>query len=897
MKRVFLPLFMLLCGVLSADSPKVFFRLKLDQVMPEGHPVRAAVSIFPDFRFFPWMTFGKFGVGKESGKIPFSTEFAAQIPWNDITARDMFRAGELSPWIDITDELAVAKGETPRRTPFRKTLCIAFEDPQLPLPGPGNAPRPNPIRRGGKTDRGNVRGVRACLEFASAPTENAVVKKLQIASDSSVISVVLDGTLDEKKKRRRLSEFTRIRSLEEDLREELDYLCRNIPVPAETLKKCTSASWVHHGYHFNLYDSGLEKIRMASLRRMGFNYINWYITPPENRKPDGLSFQFIEFPTGPEWLLKSPYHPVPDEEAIRQIRTILDRWFTEYGIDRTREVLCRVGDEIKLIPEDLLYAEKECPERFRAFLREKGEAVQGTEKPVRRKDIRNAADARLYYFSCMFRHQETLNFWKKYMSLMRRAFGTTPVRFGMESCGISYDVWPDYQEMSAVPLMDYFIHEFTCKMWIPPHYMDLKAARFASAAKYGKEEAGALMAPNRVATETGNELTGTQALSRGFRHVFFYMSFSEDNSTRNDRERPVARFNRRFAALENLLLTAESSMNTGSIALGVSEASEVWRSNDDWRSTLTFNLSRGVQTERHFLASALARTQLPFDYLTEPLMEKYLSRYTVLILPDPNLSRSARKCVAEWVRNGGRLLTVAGSAALDEFNQPHRLQTDLNAGLSDKVKISRGMSYGEYDPVLFRKSACGRLTSVSGKPLDCFIAREELLAENGDRVLASWENGAAAAVERKIGKGTWIHLGFLPGAAAARSSSAVFLESMKHYWQPELQADQYSLAPELMAFCTSLFPEEMNARRIYADRIGIETALFENGKKGAVILSDWHSSGRKTVRVFLPRGVWQSCRTEDGAETALRTDSQGIQYFDTELTVSQVLFLNRENHR
>lgn len=104
-------------------------------------------------------------------------------------------------------------------------------------------------------------------------------------------------------------------------------------------------------------------------------------------------------------------------------------------------------------------------------------------------------------------------------------------------------------------------------MWIPPHYMDLKAARFASAAKFGKEEAGALMAPNRVATEAGNELVGTQALSRGFRHAFFYMSFSEDNSTRNDRERPVARFNRRFAALENLLLTAESSMNTAALPL------------------------------------------------------------------------------------------------------------------------------------------------------------------------------------------------------------------------------------------------------------------------------------------------------------------------------------------
>lgn len=70
MKRVFLPLFMLLCGVLSADSPKVFFRLKLEQVMPEGHPVRAAVSGFSGFPFFPMDDFRKIRGGERIRKNP-----------------------------------------------------------------------------------------------------------------------------------------------------------------------------------------------------------------------------------------------------------------------------------------------------------------------------------------------------------------------------------------------------------------------------------------------------------------------------------------------------------------------------------------------------------------------------------------------------------------------------------------------------------------------------------------------------------------------------------------------------------------------------------------------------------------------------------------------------------
>ena len=886
--QLILPL-CLLGGILMADTPKAFFRMKIERTDPENQPIRTAVSVFPSDRFFPWMSVGKFGIGKVSGKIPFPKDLKDVLPWSEILEKDQFLAGETTPWIDITEDLSVQTGETARQILNRKTFCVTFQNPKLPT-HIGRAPGPNPVRHGYKGDCGNLKAVSAILEFASAPDEKHIVKQLKISTDYSVIAVVMSGILDEKKNLKPLEQFTTLESLHDDLKREHDFLQKENPFQT-TLKKCVSSSWVHHGYNFDFYDSKSEKLRLDTLRRMGFNYVNWYITPPRNPAPEGISFQFIEFPTGPEWLLKSPFHPVPKEKALAQIREVLETWMEEYHIDRNKEVLCRVGDEIKLIPEKLLYSEPECAERFRAFLKSKGVEVKGTEKPVLRDDIKTADDAQLYYYSCEFRHKITLEFWLQYMALMREAFGEVPVRFGMESCGISYDSWPDYQEMSEAHLMDYFIHEFCNKIWIPHHYILGKGAQFASAAKYGKEEAGGLMAPERVKTEHGNDLIGAVALSRGFRHAFFYMQFSPDDQSRAWKERSVARFNRRFVQLEEFILNSQSSMNGGTVAVGVSHASEVWRDNKNLTSTLTNNIARGVLAERHLTMTALDLCQMPYDYLTEPMMEKNLKNYTSLILPDPNLSAPARKAVAEWVRNGGHLITFAESASLDEFNQPHRLQEDLQCGLADKVIAPRGMHYGEYNPDLFDKAKAVGIVEQNGTKIKCVIAREDLAAEG--TILAKWDNGSTAAAERKVGKGCWTHLGYLPGPSLARSASEVFQESMKHYWEQEKQADQCEFAPELLTLLPSLLKEETAARQISVNRPGVTASLFVHHKKGAVILADFGSKETKKVQVHLPGGRWTKCKTEDGLVLPIRENGKE-QIVETDLGSTLVLFLTKE---
>lgn len=876
-----------------AESPKIYFRVHLEKTSPAGHPVRIGVSVFESFRFFPWITFGKFGIGKKSGKIPFSTEFAAVLPWDSIGKEDWFAPGETTPWVEISADLAGAKGDSPARPPSTKTFCVAFQSPLLPSM-PGAAPSPRPIRRGFKGDGGNLKGVGAILEFADAPDEKALVKSLRVTTDLSVIPVVLSGLLDRKLKLKSLREFEQIRHVNEVLQEEYDFLKRNLPGETAPLKRCVSSSWIHHGYHFNLYDSAAERIRMESLKLMGFNYINWYITPPRTPAPDGISFQFIEFPTGPEWLLKSPFAPIDEEEAVSRIRGILETWRKDYRIDSSREVYCRVGDEIKLLSEDLLYPDPACAPAFRRFLKDRGIAVDGTETPVRGSSIHTEQDARLYYYSTEFRHQLTLDFWKTYMRIFRRAFGRTPVRFGMESCGISRDAWPDYHEMSMVPIMDFFIHEYTTKMWIPHHYGIAKAARLASAAKYGREEAGGLFAPGRVASGIGSDLLGISALGRGFRHAFFYCFFPDDPQGRKNVQLATARFNRRFSQLEHLILNGESTANSGIVAVGISAASDLWRG-AKWQTRGIPYLARGVLCERNLLMAALGMNQVPFDYFPEELMKQHLENYRILFLPDPNLLESLHGIVVDWVRRGGHLVTIAGSAAQNEFNLPASLGEKLVPGYLARRTGGRDKFYGEFAPELYNFKPVGNV-SLKGRKTDFVLIREELEPKDGT-VLLEWENRRPAAVEYPVGKGKWTHLGFLPGASMARSAQDAFRKSLRNLRRPELQHDQCAFAPELLTLYGSLIPSALRERKVWIDRPGVEAALWEDNASGALLLADYTDKKPKQICVRLKSGgKWAVCRREDGTELEIRNEN-GIQTIRLPFLSTEVLTLRKKGEK
>jgi len=263
------------------------------------------------------------------------------------------------------------------------------------------------------------------------------------------------------------------------------------------------------------------------------------------------------------------------------------------------------------------------------------------------------------------------------------------------------------------------------------------------------------------------------------------------------------------------------------------------------------------------------------------------------VLPDPNLSEDAQNIVAEWVRNGGHLITIAGSAALNEFNQPASLGQKLSGDFLHKVAGGRDKAYGEYAKELYDFPSIGSVL-LNGKKTDCVVIREELNGKDG-KVLVRWENNRPAAVSYPVGKGVWTHIGFLPGASMARSARTAFLQSLVHRNKPALQHDQCEFAPELLTFYPSLMPEEMAARRIWTDRPGVEATLWEKKDRAAVLLADYGSGADKKVRVFLRSKVpWTECRSEEGERIPVRTEN-GVSVMEIPLASTRLLLLSGRN--
>ena len=440
--------------------------------------------------------------------------------------------------------------------------------------------------------------------------------------------------------------------------------------------------------------------------------------------------------------------------------------------------------------------------------------------------------------------------------------------------------------MSEAGLMDFFIHEYTTKIWVPHHYGIAIAARHASAAKFGQEEAGGLFAPSRIGTEIGNDLLGITALGRGFRHAFFYEYF-QDTAQQRKLTCSIGRFNRRMAALEPFLLKGSSSMNSSRTAVGISPYSELWRGGT-WADSMAPTLARGVLAERNLLMTSLALTQVPFDYLPEQLVEFALKNYNTLFLTDPNLGGNARRAVADFVRGGGTLITIAAAAARDECNMPLALEREFGLPECGKTILDRTRPYGEYNQDLYQFPVIGTAT-IGDASIDCVVSRVQW-AVNAGKVLGKWEDGSCSAVEYRIGQGRWIALGFLPGASLAQSASEKFLVSLGTR-RGGHQHDQCSFDSGILQLYLTLVPELADSRQVWAQYPGIEVSLYENEGSGCVLLGNYAGEAISAVRITLRTSRrYRSAETENGVNLVLRKESHGYS-FEVSLPSTALVFL------
>jgi len=209
------------------------------------------------------------------------------------------------------------------------------------------------MRRGTKQDGGNLQAFKGVFQFSADPDKDDV-KTLSLTSDISCAVFDLRGVLDENRKLRPIRQWEALQSIGETLRQENEEIKSKLTGSVPVLRKLTSSTWIHHGYQFNFYDSAAETLQRDTMRLLGFNFINYYMTPPRLKaaENDVYSMQFIELPTGPEWLMQSPFAAIDQAAVRKRIGDIVQRWMQEYCIDKERPILCRVGDEIKLLQEE-----------------------------------------------------------------------------------------------------------------------------------------------------------------------------------------------------------------------------------------------------------------------------------------------------------------------------------------------------------------------------------------------------------------------------------------------------------------------------------------------------------------------------------------------------------------
>jgi len=174
--------------------------------------------------------------------------------------------------------------------------------------------------------------------------------------------------------------------------------------------------------------------------------------------------------------------------------------------------------------------------------------------------------------------------------------------------------------------------------------------------------------------------------------------------------------------------------------------------------------------------TALQHAHIPVDPLDEVMLATAdLSRYKVIYISGPSLTRAAARRIAQWVESGGTLCTSGWGLVRDEANQPlDVLQPVLGLKKRNEPQMwYRVALYGAtrlepYDdarrviaPVPDGAKIVGSAPFTgSFQPV---IGREVLEPDVGTEVLVRFADGGAAVTRHAYGKGQAYVVGFFPG--------------------------------------------------------------------------------------------------------------------------------------
>ncbi len=711
------------CLVLTTDSmyvpkasdfqPKIWLRVTL------GPSVKNPVYVhcFSDHYRPPW--YKHFSLSKDGYEERVSPRRGKAA---------FLRAGESTPWCDITPAIHEDRGA---RLELRLAEKYSYTE--------------------------WVPSCDAVFEFATAPSDDAIVKRFERRGAGAGLTVVTPGVLTKET----ASALRRDRDYFEDSRK----LAATLPKVAWGKRPERFPFFLSVNLRPRLFDPEIRYGELRIISQLGFNGLVGHVDSTLR----GFGFRFTRAATK-SWYMKERCYLQPERDRIKsKIAAAAVKW------SETPATLVMFMDEPTGKPLAHAASCAVCTREFAKWLRDEERVPLADLRRQSWDDVRPVTakarntDPALYYYSQRFRAKALADFLRLQTNEIRRAFAGLPpatvnfsdgavFRANMYLQGVDYFHLFKTQALSMAWSEDW--SNLAATYQCAGYNVDLLRA----ACKYHDQPLGMYLIISSGRTPLDVKLKAYSSIGRGARMLqsyaygIPYASHHKGWYMKRDMYVAVKELAHEIGAAEDLLLQAKRIPSE--VAFLYSTTSDIW--------TLGANELYGHDRMHTYLA--LMHAQVPVDFLSEgDVIEGRLRPYKALYVFGPNLEKGAAAAIAKWTQSGGVLYLAAGAATADRYNRPAK-PLDAALGLS-RGDVETLQAYTGPGRNLRRLAPKGRVSLPRGAA-DLFGVRQSLDAgaTRGASVLARSDDGSPLAMRCPRGKGVVYVIGFMPSISYIRKA-------------------------------------------------------------------------------------------------------------------------------
>ena len=233
--------------------------------------------------------------------------------------------------------------------------------------------------------------------------------------------------------------------------------------------------------------------------------------------------------------------------------------------------------------------------------------------------------------------------------------------------------------------------------------------------------------------------------------------------------KPLSTAMKHVAQAEDLLYPGQA--REPQVAILTPQSAQFWDLEDQEIATGLYdatnvafaNQRMAYMTDTNGIWRALSHAATPVRFVDEQhLAERDLKNIKVLYITTPDLPREAADGVLQWVREGGTLVTSAGTGFYDRYHQPDNT-------------LAKAAGYASPDAlrmIIVNPSDVTRSGTIkNGAEQVPVFGDRETARPNSAKVLASYDDGAPALLENAVGQGRILHWACYPGVSYKASAS------------------------------------------------------------------------------------------------------------------------------